>query len=721
MNYELNQIINHNPQLIAYWDDWELVTVKAPLHTYTNENKFFICNQANERLDTIITYMQNLNDFCYVHLYVESNFIQPGEYFHVIDDLNNKFEIHVGRIIRNPYFDRIYQYTKNDLGCTYLHEKSIFKVWSPIATKMDLILINPQTNQKTYYPMNTNKKNGVWEIEVFADLESFKYLYQVHVNFQIQTATDPYGIASDINGKHSYVINLEKTRNFLEFNHLVVLKKPTSALIYELNVRDFTDHLWFKYQGKFLGLTETNLIDDFNNKIGLDYLVDLNITHVQVMPIFDFATIDEGVKKSDDYYNWGYDPQQYNVPDGSYATDPYNPYARIIELKQMIHALHQKNIGVIMDVVYNHVYSVTDFSWEKLVPGYFFVKNPDNSLSNATGVGNDVNSARLMVRKFILDSLNFWQQEYKFDGFRFDLMGILDVTTIRKAYAMIIKNNPYALVYGEGWIMDNCSPSIKANLNNNRYLPKVGFFNDLFRNAIKGHDHDTSANSYIFGRAVNLNVVKNVITGSVGVFDYNKMFLSPINSINYVEVHDNMTLWDYLTKNLTNYSEAIRKKIHLLGTLLVLVSQGIPFLHAGQELFRSKKMNENSYNASMEYNRFPWNTLNQNLHVINLIKKIIAFRKAHWVFSLISVEQIRKHIQIFYHNNNSLVYCLNTSEYSVRIIINPNNFPVVFDEIDLDWKIEITNCFNPDCFYDSNNNHLTLGEFSFCIIKKMLN
>ena len=392
----------------------------------------------------------------------------------VYDQDRNKIELGYGHIVRSAIFEQNYTYNGNDLGANYRLEATTFRLWAPISKQVFLVLEgNP-------YAMTRGSK-GVWEVTVEGDLETKSYHYLHKVNGEWISVHDPYALSSQANSGNSYVINPDKLHRIRRANTQLPISQ---AVIYEMSVRDFSwqKEAGFNHRGQYLGLTESPFMDGM--KLGMDYVKDLGVTHIQLLPVFDFGSVDEN--KPQAVYNWGYDPMQYNLPEGSYSSQPNDPYARILELQEAIQAYHDADISVIMDVVYNHVYHAEKYAFELIVPGYFYRYDEHGMRTDGTFCGNDVASERSMVRNYIKQSLRQWLEIYGFDGFRFDLMGILDSETINQIQAELVALHPNVYLYGEGWKMATGLEYDKlAHQYNAAQLPNISFFNDDYRDTFK--------------------------------------------------------------------------------------------------------------------------------------------------------------------------------------------------------------------------------------------
>lgn len=577
-----------------------------------------------------------------------------------------------------PGFDDEFYYDGDDLGASYSHEKTIFKVWAPLASKVSLFIKkNLNDNFKTY-KMRRGEK-GVYEITLEGDYDGAFYRYSVTNSGQNFITTDPYAKASSANGRDSCVIDFNKTKIELYNDVPRTIDNNDEAIIYEFHVRDFTidSTTDIENKGKFLGLTEENRKTKGGNPCGLDYLKYLGITHAQLLPIYDYKTVDE--LNPDKSYNWGYDPQQYFVPEGSYSLNPNDPYSRIIELKKMVAALHKNGIKINMDVVFNHVYSYEVSTFEKIVPNYYFRKNKNGTLCNGSGCGNDLDSERKMVRKLIIDSLVYWMKEFGIDGYRFDLMGLIDIDTMLLAEKKCKEIKKDAMIYGEGWDMNTNLPgSKKCTIYNSFKTPGIAFFNDTFRDVVRGNN-DIKNNSYpgyLLGNVSFLEGFKFCFLGSSVSYCYEPRFSSINQSVNYLECHDNCTLFDKISREKEGASE--EEKLHILDlcNFGVFAALGIPFIHAGQEIGLSKKMRDNTYNAGDEFNKFDYSILDKRFEHAMYLKSLIEGRKANSpkFFKFKKSEVLSKSNEFINLNNGAFGVQLSLdSTYKFFVAINPTN------------------------------------------------
>ena len=555
------------------------------------------------------------------HIYLEAeDDIEPMyDYKIICGELQAKLSL--GKITRSRLFDEKY-YFDEWLGYKYYKTKTIFRVWTPVAKEVKIVL-NDQEYRLEY------KNKGVWEITVKGDFDKASYYYLVRINNKFIKTVDPYANSSNANHEINYVINFKNTYQMKNSYYNKEDFKYLDAFIYELSVRDATSLVDVDNKGTYRAL-----IDSASKNYGLGYIKNLGITHIQFLPIYAFGGVNELIKdqKQDGFlYNWGYNPMQYMVPSGFFSENPNDPYLRINELKELIDVIHSFNMGVNMDVVFNHVYDGKWYPFEKLVPGYTFRTDDRGYLTNSSWCGNDLKTDHLMIRKLIIDSVKLFQKEYKIDGFRFDLMGLIDIETINQIQKLVKKENPNAMIYGEGWNMDVKLPyEERANMNNCQKMPNVAFFNDYFRNVFK--------EKYLHGKSCDNNTIFNLIKGYT--FGDNK-FLSPNQSINYLECHDNYTLFDNITIKSQHLSCEQIKDFVKLGLAINVLATGICFIHAGMEKARTKKLYDNSYNLNDDVNGINWfNSIN----FTDTLKDLIEIKKKYKVFNYENIEDVDNHI-----------------------------------------------------------------------------
>lgn len=600
-------------------------------------------------------------------------------------------------------------YTGNDLGAVYSPKMTRFKVWAPEAESVKLNLYK-QGEGDNLIDQHIMKKsaNGTYVFEKQGDCNGIYYTYTVVNHGEEQEAVDQYTKAAGVNGQRGMVINLAKTNpQGFELDGYRNPEHITDAIIYEGSVRDFTmdESSGVFHNGKFLGLTEANTTNHFGEATALDYISGLGVTHVQILPVFDFETVDEKNQKAQ--YNWGYDPDNYNVPEGSYAVSPYDGAVRIQEMKQMVLALHSRGIGVIMDVVFNHTYRRDDSNLQKIVPGYYY-RSDETGYTNGSGCGNEVSSDRPMVQKLIVDSLIYWAKEYHIDGFRFDLMGVLDIDTMNVIAERLKEIRPDIYLYGEGW---NGGPSSLAEEKrafkaSAKKMPGIGMFNDDIRDTIKGSVFYDDHLGFVNGGTHLENALRYGITGAVAhpQVDYDAYGSKPWakepgQSINYVSCHDNYTLWDKLSVSCPEASEEKKKAMNRLCAAIVFTSQGVPFIQAGEEFLRSKPLPEkkgfaeNSYNMSDAVNSIKWDNIHEYPDMIAYYKGLMALRKAHPVFRMQSEAEMTQNLCFLSDTpENVVAYLLkgkgaDDTPENILVIFNGNDEEILYNLPEGKWKI----------------------------------
>ena len=529
-----------------------------------------------------------------------------------------------------PGFEQACTYSGTDLGAIWTREETRLRLWAPTAAQVSLRLYrsgDPWENDLLEeLPMEPDIR-GTWRVTLPGDRSGVYYTYLVDG----REACDPYARTTGVNGRRAMILDLASTNpSGWEDDADPHGGQPiTDAVIYELHLRDLSvnhrSHI--RHKGKFLGLTETGTSLPDGTPTGLDHIKALGITHVQLQPVFDFGSVDES-RPDLHPYNWGYDPMNYNVPEGSYSTDPFHGAVRVNEMKRMVKALHDSGLSVVMDVVYNHVYWAEDFCFNRIVPGYF--TRPD---CNGSGCGNDTASERAMVRKYIVDSLCYWAEEYHIDGFRFDLVGLIDSQTVRDAMAAVHAAHPNVLFYGEGWFLDTkpTRPGVSlATQSSSGLLPGFGFFNDTLRDLLRGSVFSPREPGYVTGALPDGDALRSCFMGVT------PWACQPGQSINYVSCHDNHTLFDRLALALPGASRQELIRRNNLAAAFCILSQGVPFFLAGEEMLRSKpkghgKLEGNSYRSPDSVNALRWGNLEEPEYqqTLRYYRGLIAFRKAH--------------------------------------------------------------------------------------------
>ncbi|MBQ4382964.1 MAG: type I pullulanase [Firmicutes bacterium] len=556
-------------------------------------------------------------------------------------------------------FEFQYRYDGNDLGNNYRRESTTWNVWSPLAAKITLCLYATGSDQETgarsmgEFPLLQGVR-GIWNLTLAGDYANVYYTYRVHLPYrEAREIPDPYARACGVNGGRSMVLNPDDAvpEGWAE-DRRPVLQDPTDAVIWEVHVRDFS---WgpdsgMIHKGKFLAFTEdsTHVPEHPELPTGTAYLKQLGITHVQLLPVMDFESVDECDPCKN--YNWGYDPLHYFIPEGSYSTDPYHGAVRIRECRQMIQSLHKAGIGVILDVVYNHTYRLQGSIFDTLMPGYYYRYWGDGTPANGSGCGNEIASERGMVRNLILSSLRYWAEEYHVDGFRFDLMGLIDTETIRQAREMLdsLPDGRQILMYGEPWAAQPPhmnEGSVPADKSHIAQIPdRVGIFNDETRDAVKGNNFDMYSTGFINGAWFLESKIENSLKGWAGPYNTVRQ---PTQTISYVSAHDNFTLWDKLVYGNGTAPEAFHipdadaLDSNRLAAVIYLLAQGIPFMQAGEEFARTKEGDGNSYASPSSVNALEWKRCGMFGQLAAYYQGLIQIRKAFHPFHDASCNAIR--------------------------------------------------------------------------------
>ncbi|MBE5784595.1 MAG: type I pullulanase [Clostridiales bacterium] len=578
------------------------------------------------------------------------------------------YDIRIDSVYASKKFEEKFTYLGDDLGVCRHKEATVFKVWAPTAEKVTVRLYrsgDPEADDLigTAAMSNANSGNrGEWNAVVPGDLSGIYYTYEVSVGGKTVETIDPYARSAGVNGMRGMIIDLASTdpAGWEEDNNPNAVASYTDAIIYELHMRDFSMDesagIREDWRGKFLAFTQSETtLKDGKAPACLDHIKKLGVTHLHLLPVYDYASVDEG---GSDAYNWGYDPLNYNVPEGSYSTDPYRGEVRVREMKQMIRALHKSGISVVMDVVYNHVYDAETFCFNRIVPGYFSRLN-----SNASGCGNDTASERKMVRKYIVDSVLYWTKEYHIDGFRFDLVGLIDIETINRIVAEVHAIRPDVIFYGEGWNMDgtNREPGAEmAKQGNAAKTPGFAYFSDSMRNLLAGNNG--RSRGFVSGGGNEGDLAANYIANPW-------WSANPAQVVQYVSCHDNYTLADKLILSTGKERiDADTVRMNRLAAAIYLTAQGIPFIHAGEEFLREKRdagggRCENSYNAPDDVNRIRWYDLMDPARaaLADYYRGLIAFRRAHPALSLPGTAEIRAAVSNRHASDHLLIFWIDGS------------------------------------------------------------
>ncbi len=629
-------------------------------------------------------------------------------------------------------FEEAYTYTGDDLGVTFADGKTKFRVWAPTAEKIELNLYAAGNGGNAEQVIEMTKaEKGTWTYAADGNLSGKYYTFTAYFDGKInKDVVDPYARSVGVNGKRGMILDLDTTDpEGWDNDTRKTYENATDLEIYEVHIRDFSiaanSGISDANKGKYLAFTETGTT--VNNEgvtpTGIDYLKDLGITSVHILPSYDYGSVDE-TKLDKAQYNWGYDPVNYNAPEGSYSTDPYNGEVRVKEYKQMVQALHNAGIGVIMDVVYNHTYN-TQYCFNQLVPGYFYRPG-----QNTSGCGNDVASERSMVSKFIVDSVKYWADEYHLDGFRFDLMGILDVDTMNGVRNAVDTVDENIVIYGEGWNMSSqpTKAGVKmANYTNAALTPRIGYFSDTIRDKIKGSVFEATEKGYVNGESKHYKAMINAV-------QYTKQwdYSSPTQIINYADCHDNLTLWDKIRSSNGDDSEEDQIRQNNLAAAIVQTAQGIPFMMSGEEFLRTKtkadgSYDHNSYASSDAVNALDYSRAATYSQVYEYYKGLIAFRKAHPALRMTTAEDVDNNFTSLIDTNAEkgvVVYSLNggvNGEKAEEIVVvyNPLSTDTTVTLPEGEWDVYVNDeAASADTVLETVSGTVTVPRISAMVLVK---
>ena len=624
----------------------------------------------------------------------------------------------------NNDFDKIYGYD-GDLGAIYSKDKCKFILWAPTAENVQLALYGDNgydfdCEAKEVYTMSKGI-NGTWIVEINGDFNGQFYNYLININGKISEVVDPYAKAVGVNGNRGMVIDLNTTNpEGWEKDTKPELKSATDSIIYEAHVRDLsideTSGISNEYKGKFKALTIwDSCIPGTTVKTVVNHIKDMGFTHIHLLPAFDFGSIDEN-KLEQPQFNWGYDPKNYNVPEGSYSTNPYLGDVRIKEFKEKVKALHEAGIRVVMDVVYNNTYNL-DSCLNNAVPGYYYRQDENGEYSDASACGNETASERYMFRRYMVDSVVYWAKEYHIDGFRFDLMGIHDIETMKLIREELNKIDSSIIMYGEGWTGGQ-SPLKEelAALKKNTYKfdkLQIAAFSDDCRDGVKGHVFYDEETGFVNGKDGLEETIKFAVVASTHHKDIDKENIvysnefwanEPYQTINYASAHDNYTLWDKLQISTPNCTEEELIAMNKLIAGIILTSQGISFVHAGEEMARTKedeegKLVENSFESSDKVNKIYWDRKVKYKDLFEYYKGLISLRKEYKAFRMNTNEEIKENIHFLkkgvnFSENNLVAYIIDAKNIDIKcekiaVIINANNKDVDVELEESNWHVMV--------------------------------
>lgn len=603
-------------------------------------------------------------------------------------------------------FDEYPEYKGTDLGVTYSENKSVFRTWSPAAEAVKLnIYASPDADQPpvAVYDMSYDA-DGTWCYSVAEDLKGKFYAFQVKYQDRWYDPTPGlWAKAVGVNGDRGAIIDWEAT-NPAGWDDDVrpELQSFTDAVIYEVHMRDMTvsPNSGSTYPGKFLGLSESGTSSPDGLPTALDHLIDLGVTHVQILPSYDYGSIDE-TRLDQNKYNWGYDPKNFNTPEGGYTTNPYDPTLRILEMKTMIQRLHAAGIRVIMDVVYNHTFVGETSHLNLIAPGYFYRMANDSTWSNGSGCGNETASERPMMRRFMIESVKYWINEFHIDGFRFDLMGIHDIETMRAIRAAVDEIDPSITIHGEGWAAGACGipEELRAVKQNARQFPGIAVFSDDIRDALRGNWVEGNRGGFLVGRGFDESIRFGVVGGTAHpMVDQSNIIHSsgayansPAQVVNYVSCHDDPCIVDKLRAIDPSFTIDEIIRMDLLAQTVVFTSQGVPFIYAGEEVLRDKKGVHNSYQSPDSINQINWHNKAIYPQVYSYYRSLIAMRKAHPAFRMSDPDMVAAAISFLPSERGVVMYTIDGTKTddtwaNICIIYNGNRSEATVSLPDGEWN-----------------------------------
>lgn len=631
--------------------------------------------------------------------------------------------------VDRPYLDYP-DYKGSDLGVTVEGNTTRFALWSPKAEAVRLYLYDTDRNTPATDSLNmVLGASGVWRASVNRNLTGKFYTFRIrHDGKWLAETPGVWAKATGTNGERAAIIDFAATNpEGWEADRGPAIGAINDAVLYEMHHRDFSIHpsSGIVNKGKFLALTEQDTHTPAGSPTGISHLKDLGVTHVHILPSYDYNSVDESNLPSNGY-NWGYDPLNYNTPEGSYSTNPADPTARVREMKEMVKALHDAGIGVVMDVVYNHTADNDGSNFSLTAPGYYYRHRADGSYSDASGCGNETASERAQMRNFIVNSVVNWAREYHIDGFRFDLMAIHDTETMNEVAGALKEVNPSIFVYGEGWTAgDSPLPAADRALKENvSAMPDIAVFSDDIRDAIKGHYSNAADRGFATGKPGTEETVKIGIVGATAhpQVDYSKgnnskfaYAKAPTQVINYVSCHDDLTLTDKLAKSMPGSTIEQRKRAARLAQTIVFTSQGTPFMFAGEEVFRDKKGVHNSYKSPDSINAIDWTLLETNADQEEYYKQLIRLRRSHPAFRMTTAKDVARNLRFDnVKDNNVISYSLlnnanGDSAREIKIVFNGNETPVTVSIPRGNWRVIARDGFiNADGLTDADGKPAVL-------------
>ncbi len=705
--------------MCAWLDDQSIITVWLKDKVTFDEKiktRFKVTDSQEKELGIlkVLSSSDTLLESDTAKIYLEKPLTEVMSPHYVVFDGGNKILI----VPRNILNRDEYVYKGSDLGCSYKNTETIFKIWSPTALGISVKIYDYYNSDEKNFSQKQplmKGENGVWTASLSGDLKDKYYLYEItqYYDGKIKTllVQDPYSTGSAVNSSKSYIFDMNEVNFYVQGwgeDKYVTLKNNVDAILYELHVRDYTIDPSAGVEpssaGRYKGLAQYNTSTEDKMSTALNHLVELGVTHAHLLPVFDYGPGNEAENNiSYTWYNCGYDPVLYNNIEGSYSSNP-NGITRYVEYKTMVQCLHSAEIGVVFDAVYNHTFKtgLTDFSvFDKVVPYYFYRVGDDGTYYNGSGCKNDIATERPMVRKFIIDSVQYWVKEYHVDGFKFDLMGIMDKETIQQIYNVVKTMNPNAILYGEGRQISTGLDSNKCMMQSNVQNTGIAAFNDGIRDSLIGGASENKTYGYLQGNNTKKLIAKlqkqmqGKLTGEGA--DVTLMPIHPNESVNYVSCHDNLSFWDELTATMPKESRDSLLKRDMLGIGIIMTSQGVPFIAEGEEFARTKKGKENSCNDNdPTINPINWNLKGQNKVLLDFYKGLIALRKAHPAFRMTDSAMIDKSFHYFNKLPDGVIaYTLNSNANGdswKTIVVGFNNTEKDYTlSVVGNWKIVVQN------------------------------
>ncbi len=676
----------------AFCDDFDKISIYMSKEYYMGESKeFYVSDLCGNHIQLDIEHVEDIGNYKVYKCKLNNNIINIGREYSVFEEHALSVPLQFRYIVKTEKFNKLFFSDRDDFGAIVDRDVTKFVLWAPTANDVSLIL-NPY-GLKEIHPM-VRAQNGVWEISIPRNLHLANYLYLVNVNGKVVETIDPYGRSSIANHKASSVIDYKYIDVDFKDEKLAEFKSYTDAIIFETSVRDFSSdwNTTIKNKGKFLGMIEKEATTIGEHKVGFDYFKSLGATHIQIMPVNDFSSTDELFPNR--FYNWGYDPVQYNTLEGAYSSSPNDSLSRVVEFSKVISAFHSAGIRVNIDVVYNHMFDIAQSSFDKIVPYYYFRSDLNGNLSNGSFCGNDIDTKIPMARKFIIDSLIHIIKDYHVDGFRFDLMGIIDLETMLEVCKKLKAIKADIMIYGEGWnmptMLDNSEKTIIENAN---LLPDIAFFNDYYRDNVKGPTASDRkmVRGYSLGDGNYRDAFKAALVANTQGEFGSKMFDFPSQSISYVEAHDNMTLWDKINVACKDESLELKIKRQKFTNATVALSQGISFYHMGQEFCRTKNGEDNSYRSSDSVNMIDYNRMVEFKEVVDYTRDVIKLRRTIPVFNFTSTYQISSKVYFDDLDNGRVLMRIknisNITEYEeILVYFNPFNSSAKY-KLDADYTL----------------------------------